>query len=865
MALIHFGNNNKQIAIKSDGGGVSLTNNGSSSIQLATTNKQINVEGDSNSLSLGLPSGAPGKDGASAYEIAVENGFKGTEGEWLASLRGKDGRDGIDGKNGTDGYTPVKNKDYFDGRDGVDGITPVKGIDYFDGKDGYIPVKGEDYFTEEEVDAIIDEIYSLIGEGKDIITIPGEKGDDGGYYFPAVNDDGFLSWQPSLDDMPIPAPAYIKGKEGAPGKDGYTPIKGIDYFDGAPGKDGKDGYTPIKGKDYFDGRDGLDGEPGYTPKKGIDYFDGKDGKDGYTPRKGIDYFDGENGKDGKTPVKGIDYFDGKDGYTPIKGKDYFDGEDGYTPIKGIDYFDGKDGENGKDGYTPVKGVDYFDGKDGRAPIITIRDGYWYIDGSNTNVRAEANDGEDGEAGAPGASVEIIHISQSTEDGGSNIITFSDGKTITIKNGNQGKPGLDGNDGKDATDGLPGKDGKDGYTPIKGVDYFTDSDIANIITEVLHYGDFDGKYQNKTDYSLNTEAKTIVEAINEINDNSVDNITSIETWIGKADNLTLNNSGISWKDTYEMMTTNGWNNGVFRQRLPIVAGNNVSITIDDTNKVFKISANGNGNVNTGAMKYHTTSLNKNSTLKELIDELRDNNILATDRVFLHWEGGNSALAFSDAFVKISDAYAGGGLVSIEWLDLNNPVAEAGTYSTSSTIGTIIQSISNKLFTDRKDVVGAINEVYGDVIELARDIELTGYQLQFDNSLLTNDKSIVGAINELKDSGVSGISSIDTYMGKASNISPNLYGITYKDSFEIFTSKGTYTGTSYNRLPIVAGDNITFTVDDANKVIRVNSTGGSASGGGDCLPSYSAADEGKFLKIVNGAPAWEAIEDGDEVEY
>lgn len=35
--------------------------------------------------------GAPGK---SAYEIAVENGFSGTETEWLASLEGEDGTDG---------------------------------------------------------------------------------------------------------------------------------------------------------------------------------------------------------------------------------------------------------------------------------------------------------------------------------------------------------------------------------------------------------------------------------------------------------------------------------------------------------------------------------------------------------------------------------------------------------------------------------------------------------------------------------------------------------------------------------------------------------------------------------------------------
>lgn len=35
--------------------------------------------------------GIPGQDGKSAYEIAIENGFKGTEKEWLASLEGMDG------------------------------------------------------------------------------------------------------------------------------------------------------------------------------------------------------------------------------------------------------------------------------------------------------------------------------------------------------------------------------------------------------------------------------------------------------------------------------------------------------------------------------------------------------------------------------------------------------------------------------------------------------------------------------------------------------------------------------------------------------------------------------------------------------
>ena len=80
-----------------------------------------------------MQAGANGKDGRSAYEIAIENGFVGTAAEWLESLKGKDGIDGKDGlpgkdgKNGADGL-PGKDgtngKDGRDGRDGKDGVSP---------------------------------------------------------------------------------------------------------------------------------------------------------------------------------------------------------------------------------------------------------------------------------------------------------------------------------------------------------------------------------------------------------------------------------------------------------------------------------------------------------------------------------------------------------------------------------------------------------------------------------------------------------------------------------------------------------------------------------------------------------------------
>ena len=80
-----------------------------------------------------MQTGANGKDGCSAYEIAIENGFVGTAAEWLESLKGRDGidgKDGLPGKDGKDGADGLPGKDGTNGKDGRDGI---------DGKDGISP------------------------------------------------------------------------------------------------------------------------------------------------------------------------------------------------------------------------------------------------------------------------------------------------------------------------------------------------------------------------------------------------------------------------------------------------------------------------------------------------------------------------------------------------------------------------------------------------------------------------------------------------------------------------------------------------------------------------------------------------------
>ena len=86
-----------------------------------------------------MQTGANGKDGRSAYEIAIENGFVGTAAEWLESLKGRDGidgKDGLPGKDGKDGADGLPGKDGTNGKDGLPG---KDGRDGRDGKDGVSP------------------------------------------------------------------------------------------------------------------------------------------------------------------------------------------------------------------------------------------------------------------------------------------------------------------------------------------------------------------------------------------------------------------------------------------------------------------------------------------------------------------------------------------------------------------------------------------------------------------------------------------------------------------------------------------------------------------------------------------------------
>ena len=141
--------------------------------------------------------------------------------------------------------------------------------------------------------------------------------------------------------------------------------------------------------------------------------------------------------------------------------------------------DGKDGTDGTDGAPGKDGADGAPGKDGVTPTIGAN-GNWYLGDEDTGKPSrgatgpQGADGKDGTNGTDGT------------DGHTPVITASkSGKVTTIKaDGKAIATVNDGADGTNGTDGAPGKDGADGKTPVKGTDYFTAADKAELVQAVL---------------------------------------------------------------------------------------------------------------------------------------------------------------------------------------------------------------------------------------------------------------------------------------------------------------------------------------------------------------------------------------------
>lgn len=169
--------------------------------------------------------GRVGPEGKSAYDIAVEHGFQGTEEVWLKFLKGEKGEQGetgLQGEKGDPGETPEIERPAGAsftlikmGGEVVtsiyDGYTPEKGLDYFDGETPHIGENGNWWIAETDTGVKAGGTISfedLTSEQKESL-----KGDPG--ETPEIK-----SWGNSFS-------IYMGGELVGTV---YTPEKGLDYW-----------------------------------------------------------------------------------------------------------------------------------------------------------------------------------------------------------------------------------------------------------------------------------------------------------------------------------------------------------------------------------------------------------------------------------------------------------------------------------------------------------------------------------------------------------------------------------------------------------------------------------------------------------
>ena len=116
----------------------------------------VDADGETSAMLHHGANGEKGTDGKSAYQIAVEQGYQGSESDWLSSLKGDKGNTGAKGNPGQDGadgksaYAIAVEHGYEDseekwllslkGEKGDTGERGEKGDAGVDGKDGFSPI-----------------------------------------------------------------------------------------------------------------------------------------------------------------------------------------------------------------------------------------------------------------------------------------------------------------------------------------------------------------------------------------------------------------------------------------------------------------------------------------------------------------------------------------------------------------------------------------------------------------------------------------------------------------------------------------------------------------------------------------------------
>jgi len=205
---------------------------------------RLYLKGDTEWKFISDLSGAQGIQGLSAYQVAVQHGFEGTEAEWLISLKGEKGETGPKGDKGDTGEKGATGER---GPQGLQGERGLQGVQGEKGEPGPQGPKG-DTGSGLNIKGELDSESQLPQEG-----VSGDAWLISGNLYVYVGENGNVVSNPKWSNIgsiqgPV-GPTGPKGEQGEPGP------KGEPGANGAPGVQGPKGDPGEKGEKGDPGSD----------------------------------------------------------------------------------------------------------------------------------------------------------------------------------------------------------------------------------------------------------------------------------------------------------------------------------------------------------------------------------------------------------------------------------------------------------------------------------------------------------------------------------------------------------------------------------------------------------------------------------
>lgn len=235
---------------------------------------RLYLKGDTEWKFISDLSGAQGIQGLSAYQVAVQHGFEGTEAEWLISLKGEKGETGPKGDKGDTGEKGATGERGPQGLQGERGLQGVQGEKGEQGIQGPVGPKGEQ--GEQGIQGIqgpqgepgpqgpkgdTGSGLNIKGELDSEAGLPqeGVSGDAwliSGNLYVYVGENGNVVSNPKWSNVgSIQGPAGPQGPVGPKGEQGEPGPKGEPGANGAPGEQGPKGDPGEKGEKGDPGSD----------------------------------------------------------------------------------------------------------------------------------------------------------------------------------------------------------------------------------------------------------------------------------------------------------------------------------------------------------------------------------------------------------------------------------------------------------------------------------------------------------------------------------------------------------------------------------------------------------------------------------